>query len=226
MRPLAYIALSFAPLLALGIYWYCRQSYEKPFLKLLVVSFLMGAAGIMVLLFAELLSTWLGLNNIRSLKRTLFYAFITIGGASELGKFFFFRCFILPDKTIDRPMLSILYAVMTSLGFSTLYLLFYTLDLFGTRSVFPTTLYVMIFVPANMMFGVIQGFFLGMAKFLKARFSFHMSGLMGAAFFHGFFNLCLLTGDYKLLSLFSFGAMVMVFILGLKAAYTKPASSP
>ncbi|MEI7980556.1 MAG: PrsW family glutamic-type intramembrane protease [Bacteroidota bacterium] len=222
MRPIAFATLSFAPLVAIGIYLYCTQKYEKPFLRLLVKSFIAGAFGITILLVAELVSTWLVLNDIRSLKRTLFFSFITIGGSSELAKFIAFRYFIIPDKLIDRPIHGLTFSVMTTLGFSTLFLLFYALDLFHIQLIFPSTLYTLVFVPANIMFAIIMGFFVGMAKFLKARFAFSLTGLVGAAFFHGIFNFCLITHDFKLLSLFSFGSTVIVFILGLKAAFTKP----
>ncbi|MCK9203006.1 MAG: PrsW family glutamic-type intramembrane protease [Bacteroidales bacterium] len=225
MRPIAYITLGFAPIVAIGIYFYCKKQYDKSFLNLLTMSFIIGAFSIAIVLFAEMLSTWLGLNNVHSLKRTLFYSFVTIGGISEFAKFFLFRYFILPDKLIDRPMHGITFSVMTALGFSSLFLLFYALDLFGTQQIFPVTLYPFLFVPANILFAIIMGFFTGMAKFLKARFFFYLTGFLGPAFFHGIFNFCLLSHDYKLLSLFSFGSMVIVFILGLKAAYTKPGLS-
>lgn len=222
MRPIAYITLTFAPVIAIGIYLYFAQRYNKSFLRLLIKSFVAGAAGILVFLAAELICSWLGLNDPRSLKRTLFYSFITVGGSSELAKFILLRYFIIPDKLIDRPIHGVTFSVMTALGFSTLFLLFYALDPFGTQQIFPSTLYTFIFVPGNILFAVIMGFFVGMAKFLKTRVVFSLTGLLGAAFFHGLFNFCLITHDFKLLSLFSFGSTVIVFILGLKAAYTQP----
>ncbi len=222
MRPLAYITLFFAPAIAIAIYLYCIKRYEKAFLKLLIKSYLAGVLGISVLLVAEFIGSWLGLNDVRSLKRTLFYSFITIGGSAELGKFLFFRYLIVPDKRVDRPIYGIVFSVMTALGFATIFLVFYAINIFGIQQIFPSTMYTMIFVPANILFAVVMGFFIGMAKFLKARIAFYLIGLLGAAFFHGMCNFCLITHDFKLLSLFSFGSIVIVFILGIKASYCKP----
>jgi len=225
MRPLAYTTLFFAPVLAIVIYLYCIKRYEKSFLKLLITSYLAGMLGISVLLAAAYLGSWLGLNDVRSIKRTLFFSFITIGGSAELGKFLFLRFMVIPNKLVDRPMYAILFSIMAALGFSTVFLLLYSINIFGAQQIFPSTMYTMVFVPANILFAIVMGFFIGMAKFLKARIAFYLIGLLGAAFFHGMFNLCLITHDFKLLSLFSFGSMIIAFILGLKASYCKPEPS-
>jgi RsiW-degrading membrane proteinase PrsW (M82 family) len=225
MRPLAYITLSFAPVIAIALYLYFHQRYNKEYGRLLLQAFLAGAFGVLVLIAAETLSSILGLNDIRSLKRTLFFSFITFSLSSELGKFILYRYYIIPNKLIDRPIHGIIFSIMTALGFSTFALILFMVDPFGLKSYFPYTLYTFVMVPANIMFSVILGFFVGMAKFMKARFVFSLTGLLGAAFFHGIFTFCMLTSDFKLLSLFSFGSTVIVFILGLKAAYTVPEPS-
>lgn len=225
MRPLAYITLSFAPIIAIAMLIYFGQRYNKSYSRLLIQAFLCGAAGVTVLLAAESLSSLLGLNDIRSLKRTLFFSFVTFALSSEIGKFILYRYYIIPKKQIDRPIHGITFSIMTALGFSTFSLIIFMVDPFGIQASFPYTLYTFVMVPANIMFSVIMGFFVGMAKFMKARFVFSLTGLLGAAFFHGIFTFCLLTNDFKLLSLFSFGSTVIVFILGLKAAYTVPEPS-
>jgi RsiW-degrading membrane proteinase PrsW (M82 family) len=225
MRSVAYITLAFAPVIAAGIFLYFKNRGDKPFSRLLVKSYLVGMAAITVLLLAEIITVWLGLFSTRSLKRSLFFSFITIAGGAEFGKFLFFRLFIIRDKVINKPIHGITFAIMTALGFSTLALPLYALNLFGILGMFPSTLYAFIFVPANIALAVILGFFVGMAKFLKNKYIFSLTGLFGSAFFHGIFNFCLVTDDYKLLSLFSFGFMVIVFILGIKAAFTQAESS-
>jgi RsiW-degrading membrane proteinase PrsW (M82 family) len=225
MRTLAYITLTFAPVIAMSIWFYFSNRSDPPFRVLLIKAFLAGALSMVLLLLAEYISTLLGLNELRSLKRTLFYSFITIAGSAELGKFIVFRYLVLPKKELDRPIHGITFSIMVAMGFATVALLIFMLNPFGTRDMYPTTLYAFIFVPANILFSVIMGFFLGMAKFLKVHVVYSLTGLLGAAFFHGVFNFCLFTHDFKLLSLFAFGSTVIVFILGLKAAYTKPEPS-
>jgi len=222
MRPLVYITLGFAPVIAAGIYLYFNRRISKEFSTLLIKSFFMGMLGIIVLLAAQYLSSWLGLSELRNLKRTIFYSFVTIGFASELGIYIIYRYFILPKDPVNKPIHGITFSIMVALGFSAIQLLLFILNPLDISSLFPETLYTFVYVPANLIFAVIMGFYVGMAKFLKSRFVYCMTGLFAASFFHGLFNFCLLTKDFKLLSLFAFGSMVIVFILGIKAAYTKP----
>ncbi len=225
MRPIADFTLFLAPLIALIMYFYFRKRNGSGFSRLLIYSFIAGGAGVVLLLAAEAISAKLGLSELGSLKRILFFSFITIGGSAEFGKFIIFRYFIVEKKEIRKPIDAITFSIMTALGFATVALLFFAFNLFNIQIHFPSTLYAFIFVPANILFSVIMGFFVGMAKFLNARIVYSLTGLFGALFFHGIFNFCLLTSDFKLLSLFSFGSTLIVFILGLKAAYTVPEPS-
>ena len=222
MKPIAYFTLAFAPAIALGLYFYLGPKYGNAFRKILIQSFIAGMLGVSVLAAAKILSSILGLNDLRSLKRLLFYSFITIGLASELGKFVLYRYYIVPKKTIDRPIHGITMSVMTTLGFCSLALPLFMLHLFTTQPAYPETLYAFIFVPANIIFAVVMGFFVGMGKFIKTYFTFTLTALLGAVFFHGLFIFTLMTQDFKLLSLFAFGSTVIVFILGIKAAMTDP----
>lgn len=221
MRPVVYLTLGFSPLIA-GIIWaYFARRNGKDFRALLVRSFFFGMLGIAMLFAAQYLSSLLGLNELRNLKRILFYSFVTVGFSSELGMYLIFRFLILPKECIDKPIHGITFSIMVALGFSTARLVYYFLDPMGIRDLFPSALYSFVFVPANMMFAVIMGFYSGMAKFVKSRFVYSLTGLFAAAFFHGLFNFCLLTKDFKLLSLFAFGSTIIVFILGIKASYTE-----
>jgi protease PrsW len=225
MKPIAYTMAVAAPLLAFFIYLYFGNRSDRLFKLTLARSFFAGAAGVIFLVIAEYISMKLSYHYLTSLKRTLFYSFITIAGSSELGKFVFLRYYIIPKKQAKRPIDAITFSIMTSLGFTTIAMFLFILDFAGIRSDFPPTLYAIFIVPANIMFSVIMGFFVGMAQFLKGRIVFSLTGLFGAAIFHGIFNFCMLTMDYKLLSLFSFGSMLLVLVLGLKAAFTNPEQS-
>jgi len=225
MKPVAYSMLAAAPFLAMVIYFYFRNRADRVFVQTLVSSFVAGIAGIVLLILAEYLSRTYSFQYLTSLKRILFYSFITVGGSSELGKFIMLRYYIIPKKQARKPVDAITFSIMTALGFSSAAMILFVMDFAGIRSNFPPTLYAVFIVPANIIFSVIMGFFVGMAQFLKARIVFSMTGLFGSAIFHGIFNFCMLTMDYKLLSLFSFGSMLIVLVLVLKAALTNPDQS-
>jgi len=221
MRPVTFITLGFAPIIALIIYLYLLKKYEKSFMKLMIKSFLLGSLSLLLLLIAEYLSYIFELNGLRNLKRILFFSFVTIAFSSELGKFIILRYFIIPSAIIDRPIHAITMSVMTAMGFSTVAMIFFFLDSFNIRQPFPDTLYSFIYVPANIIFAMVMGFFLGMAGKGTSKLILPLTGLAGAVIFHGIFNFCLLTPDYKLLSLFAFGSTIIVFTLGIKASFTR-----
>jgi len=225
MRPIAYLTIALAPLIALFMILYFQKRSTSNFSNGLLYSFLAGGAGVLVLLGAEILSSILNLNTLGSLKRILFFSFITLGGSAEIGKFIILRYFFVKKPYIQKPIDAITFSIMTALGFSTFALILYAFNLYNIQANFPPTLYAFIFVPANIMFAVIMGFFVGMAKFIKGRVVFSLTGLFGALFFHGIFNFCLLTSDFKLLSLFSFGSAIIVMVLGFKASVTIPEQS-
>ncbi|MEI7661213.1 MAG: PrsW family glutamic-type intramembrane protease [Bacteroidota bacterium] len=225
MRPIANLTLCIAPLIAIFMYLYFKNRSYSGFSRLQLFSFLGGGAGVLVLVASQAISYRMGLDDLGSLKRTIFYSFVTIGGSAELGKFIILRYFIVKKNLVAKPIDIINFSIMTSLGFSTLALLFFVCNLFNIQTHFPPTLYAFIFVPANILFSVIMGFFVGMARFLKVRFVYSLTGLVGAVFFHGIFNFCLLTSDFKLLSLFSFGSTIIVLVLGMKAAVSLPERS-
>ena len=221
MNPIVYVTLAFAPIIAGIMIFYFSKKNDRNFTSLLLKSYFLGMLGIVVVIIAQYISSLLGLNDLRTLKRIIFYSFVTVGFGSELGIYIILRYFINPKEPVDKPIYGITFAVMVALGFCTVQILYFILDPMNISSLFPQTLYTFVFVPANIMFAIIMGFYVGMAKFIRTRFVYNMTGLFAAAFFAGIFNFCLLTKDFKLLSLFAFGSMVIVFVLGIKAASTK-----
>jgi RsiW-degrading membrane proteinase PrsW (M82 family) len=220
MKPIVYITLFFAPVIILMMWGYFSKSQGASYTGLLIRSFALGALGVLIMIAALSLSYVLGFNELRSLKSSLFFSFITVGLSSELGKFLVCRYLIIPKEQVDRPIDGITFSISTSMGFATLTLLLFVTNPIGIKDLYPYTLMPFIYVPATILFSVILGFFLGMGKFSKPRYIYSLTGLLCATFFHGLFTFCLVTDDFKLLSLFAFGSTIIVFILGLKAAYT------
>jgi RsiW-degrading membrane proteinase PrsW (M82 family) len=225
MHYVNYIALCFAPIIFIAMYFYFRNHREKEFMRLMLRSFVAGAMGVSVLILAFAISFELGISELKSLKRILFFAFVTSAGASELGKFIVYRYFIMRTNKEISPIDSILLSITTALGFSALALLLIVLNIYNVQEYRPVTLFTLSYIPANLIFSVVMGFFIGMARFLQTHIVFSLTGLTGAILFHGIYNFCLFTHDFRLLSLFAFGSTVIVFILAMKAAFTVPDKS-
>ena len=222
MRPITYSALAFAPILAGILVVYLTNRYNRNFGYLLMKSFFAGMLGVIVLILTLLIAHSLKLDEVRTLKRTLFYTFFIVGLSSELGKFIVFRYYVIPHSEIDRPIHAITFSVMTSLGFTSISMILFFTNFYEMQDLYKTGFYPFLIVPANLIFAVIMGFFVGMSRFLSVRFFYSIIGLFGAAFFHGLFKFCLVVHDFKLLSLFAFGSTLIVLVLVIKAAFTKP----
>lgn len=220
MQAVVYLSLLVAPVVSLLVYLNFRNNGNIDFSKRLVKAWTGGIFAVAFLIIASYISYRSGLSDLRSLKRIVFFSFVTLAASSEIGKFIFLRFYVLRKITDDTPFRIILLSVMTTLGFSTAALGVFIFNLFNIRFHIPVTLYSLVFIPSNLVYAVLIGFFLGMARHLKVHFVYSLSGLISAIFFHGIFTLCILTRDYKLLSLFAFGSTVIVFVLALKAVFT------
>ena len=103
---------------------------------------------------------------------------------------------------------------MIALGFSFMSnVLYFTLPFYGEVDFF----YAITMVFANVVFAIILGFFVGMAKSRENKFIDSMTGLFGAVFFHALYEFCFRTNDIKLLIFFSIGALIVVLLLFYKA---------
>ncbi|MBM3404978.1 MAG: PrsW family intramembrane metalloprotease [Bacteroidetes bacterium] len=224
MRPAQYIALFIAPVVALIVLLYLRNVYDRKSYSLLVKSYFLGMFGVILVLLAKYISDEIGISDLRNLKRTLFFAFVTTGFASELGKFIMLRFFIMPRRKLDSSIYTIVLSIISSLGFATVAIIVLMLDFLGIREIYPSILFDLSYVPASVIFAIIMGFFLGTAKFYNSRFFFFLTGLAAAAIFHGIYKFCILTSDWKLLSLFAFGSVIIVFVMTIKAILQKDTS--
>ena len=217
-----FLTLIIAPLASVVMFLYLRNHRDKDFIRLLIRSFIAGCFSVVFLLIALGLSQRLGIGDCKNLRRTLFFAFVTSAFSAEFGKFIVLRYFILTRNVTVTGIDAILLSTNTALGFSTMALLLFALNVFNFRQSLPDTLFALTFIPANLMFSVVMGFFIGMSRLLHTHIVYSLTGLFGAIFFHGIFNFCLLTRDFKLLSVYAFGSSLIVFILALKATFAKP----
>ncbi|MEI6433862.1 MAG: hypothetical protein WCP32_03380 [Bacteroidota bacterium] len=225
MQTLTYFTISFAPIIFLAMYLYIRKHRDRKFVNLMIRSMIAGAFSVSVLAIAVAISYELGVSELRNLKRTLFFAFITIGGGSELGKFIFYRYIIMRHSVNVSPFDAIILSFSVTMGYCTVALVGFFLNFVNIQQSLPVTLFSFAFIPASLIFSIVMGFFIGMARFLKTHIVYSLTSLIVAVLFHGIFIFCMVTRDYKLLSLFAFGSSIIVFILAMKAVFTVPEKS-
>jgi len=208
------LSLLLAPLLAIivvAIVWTKRGKDRYPGL---LQSFVWGMGSILIILLFQFIARQFGVDELKNIRRIIFYSFVVMGVGSELGKYLVLRYHNFPKNSFNGPLDSIVYSVMISMGFVFMGNIVY-LFLPIYSEVDP--IYSISVVFANLFFAVILGFFIGMAKTRENKFVDSMTGLFAAAFFHALYNFCFFTEDYRLLIFLSIGAFIIVVLLYYKA---------
>lgn len=216
-----YLSIIISPALALFLLLYLKRYYDKKRYSVLLKAFVMGCVVVVIPLIFQRIAQQYGYDNLKNLKRILFYSFILIGFFSELGKFIVLRYIVYPYKSFDGPSDGIVYSIIIALGFSSTANLLYVFDLFDTGSGNPTIAHAYTIGVANIFFAIVLGFFLGMAKLGHNIYLNSLLGLGAASLFHGLYDFCLITRDYKLLSVVVFGFMFLGILLLLHTARGK-----
>ncbi len=208
------LSLLFAPLFAaivVGIVWIYRGRDRYPGL---ITSFGMGMMSIFILWVFQYLAQQFGIDKLTNLRRIIFYSFVVMGLGSEIGKFLILRYYSFTRSSYNGPLDSIVYSTMIAMGFAFMAnVVYFTIPFYPEIDFF----YAYTFIPANLFFAVILGFFVGMGKSRGNKFVDSMTGLLGASFFNALFNFCFITRDYRLLLFLSIGAFVIVIMLYYKA---------
>ena len=176
------LGLSIAPGLAICVYIFLKDIYNKEPKRLLLFSFFLGILSIIPPYFIETYALPFFNTSISSLA-TL--AFCVVALSEELSKFLVVRYFCYPQKRFDEPLDGIVYSVMVSMGFATIENINYVFA-HGYSTAFVR---MFLSVPAHATFGVVMGYFIGKAKFDSANsFKHLLTGLLIAVLFHGTFD--------------------------------------
>lgn len=210
MEYLKFTSFIIPPLIAFLIYLYLRYKFKRFSYSLLFKSFLWGMISILLVLAMQLFASFFELDTLSNIRRVLFYALVIMAFFAELGKFFFLKGFVYTKVEFKTPVDGIIFAVMISMGFATMNNILYFINIpnlnVNIANAFTAG-------PANVIFGVMMGFFIGMGKLRKMRFIDSMTGLSAAVFFHALYDFCLLTKDYRLLWAFFIGSSIIAISL-------------
>jgi RsiW-degrading membrane proteinase PrsW (M82 family) len=186
-------ALSIAPGLAISLYIFLKDQFNRePKLKLFIC-FLLGCLSILPALLLEIV----GGNLVeflwgKSIYATAILAYVVVGFSEEFSKYIMVRMYAFPKNTFDEPFDGIVYCVMVSMGFATLENIFYVFE----HGFATAIMRMFLSVPAHATFAIIMGYYVGMAKFDPSRRkALIQNGLLGATFFHGTYDFFLFLGD-------------------------------
>jgi RsiW-degrading membrane proteinase PrsW (M82 family)/ribosomal protein S18 acetylase RimI-like enzyme len=185
------IALAIAPGLAICLFIFHRDAYNREPKLNLIVSFILGAATVITAFFIEQFLKNVGDNSIQG---TAIKAFLVVGLTEELGKFVILRYYAYRKKSFDEPLDGIIYGVMISMGFATFENILYVVQSGETGMGYQVAfLRMFTAVPAHATFGVLMGYHAGKAKFDPPHEKkLLLTGLLWAVFFHGAYDFCLM----------------------------------
>ena len=182
-----YIALAVAPGLAICVFIFYRDAYNREPKLNLIVSFFMGVLSIIPAFIIE--NTFSGYFG-NSLFDKAALAFFIVALTEEVCKFAALRFYSYRQKSFDEPFDGIVYGVMVSMGFATLENILYVIKSAEAGMGYQVALLRMFLsVPAHATFGVLMGYHVGRAKFEPRRKMYLMLlGLFWAVFFHGAYD--------------------------------------
>ena len=188
------VALAIAPGIAICLYIFYKDIYNKEPKLNLIVSFILGSATIIPAAYIEEL---LAPGMYESTSKLFAYSYFVIALIEELGKFVVLRYYAFPKKSFDEPLDGIVYAVMIGMGFATVENIGYVMQ-YGISVAF---LRMFLSVPAHATFAVLMGYHVGKAKFVASNKSLYLFlGLFWAIAFHGTFDYFILLQNSGLLS--------------------------
>ena len=222
MDVLTLLALAVAPGIAISIFIYWKDKFDREPRKILIISFLLGVLSIFPAMVLEILGGFLDTAS-----GTLFeiglYTFGVVGLSEECSKFFMLRIYPYRKKEFNEPFDGITYSVMVSMGFATLENIMYTFQ-YGMSNAFVRMFTA---VPAHAAFGIIMGYYAGLAKFNRGKELVYLfTGVIYAALLHGAYDFFLMQDSIPGLTI---GALVSLFFglrFSKKAIALHQASSP
>ena len=207
--------LAIAPVTVVILYIYFKDKYEKEPIKILAISFFLGATVSIILTFTigYIASSLVPITDTKSVSQQFIKAFFTVALVEEFSKYIIVRFYAQKNKEFNEPFDGIVYAVMVSMGFAALENILYTLQYgygVGVTRAFTA-------VPAHATFGIIMGYFMGKAKFSNNRIKLNLLGLLFATLFHGSYDFFLFINFIPGIYIGAFVSLLIGVILSKKA---------
>lgn len=190
-RTISLLTLAIAPAIAIIAYVYARDIHEREPMGILLMSFFWGCFSVVPAIILETLLPGLipgsGGSGIVSIA---IYTFVIIAFSEELAKFTFLRYYSYRQRSFNEPFDGIIYAVMIAMGFATIENLMYVFGADTPQNQWATAgIRAITAVPAHATFGIVMGYYTGLAKFNKDKERYYlMLGLLWAIVLHGFYD--------------------------------------
>ena len=203
------------PVFIIILYIYIKDKHEKEPKKLLLVSFILGAIVSIVIttILYVFFDMFLPIPERYSIWQQFIRAFFIVGLIEEFSKYIIVRYYAQTKRQYNEPFDGIVYAVMVSMGFAATDNIFYVLE--GGFQV--ALIRAFTAVPAHATFGILMGYFMGIAKFSNNRIKWNLIGLLLAIVFHGAYDFFLFIDFVPGIWLGAFVSLLIGILLSRKA---------
>lgn len=178
------ITIALAPVVVLLAYVYFRDKYDKEPVSLLLKGLILGGLITIPVAYVEWALTIMGVL-FEGIFNAAYRAFVVAGFTEEVFKFLAVMLAFWRSKEFNERFDGIVYAVFVSLGFAAVENILYVVE-HGSGVGF---LRAFTAVPAHLLFGVVMGYYIGMARFYpeKGR-SLLLKAIYVPIFLHGFYD--------------------------------------
>ena len=208
METCSVISILPAPIVALALYLLLRYKYPKGKFALVHKTFLLGFVGVLFVFVADKTISYVHLDSLHSLNRTLFYAFVLTAAVFEFWKYLILRLFVYPSKLVVKTSDAIVYSIFVAAGFTTGYSIY---SIFFPPEYIDLCFNALTRGPVFLSLSIIMGYFIGISLKRDNPLVDHMTGLLLAVVFQGINRFCLLTQD----TILHYLAMAGMFVIAL-----------
>lgn len=219
-------ALAVTPCIAIGLFIYWRDKFDKEPFNLLILSFFGGIGSVVPAYFiSNGLEDILLSNEQPYLFEMALDAFICTALAEEASKYFFLRLLAYNNKNFNEPFDGITYSVMVSMGFAMIENLLYVL---GNANAGITIALTRMFtaIPAHAVFAIIMGYYVGMAKYKEHKKTYLLLGVLAATLAHGFYDFFIFIQNIPFIYIGAFASLIYGIVLSAKAIRLHRNNSP
>lgn len=226
MQFFALLTLAVAPGLFLLAYVYLRDRYEREPLGLVLRTFAVGVlAGLPVLV----VGTWVveplqAALRLGPLATTIWEAFISAGLLEEFFKLLAVWWVAYRSPHFNEPYDGIVYAATAALGFATLENILYVFE-----GGLPTGIgRAMLSVPGHALYGIIMGYYLGIARFARGwhRSSAWLLALIAPFLLHGAYDVLVMNAEYALAAYLLYPLVAYLWVRGTQGMTRHLEASP
>ena len=174
------------------------DKYEQEPLGAIFYCYFLGMLATIPVIFIQKWSGALYVFQEQSAALTFIASFAVVASSEELAKGLTTLLGAYPRRFFNEPVDGIVYSVLVGMGFATVENIIYATH-FGMET---TIVRAFTAVPAHLVFAIIQGYYLGLAKFHPGRrMDLLLRGLGISIFFHGLYDFLILQEMSEWLSL-------------------------